>query len=54
MDWDTVVGGHVSRVGTHADVELQAEFYRDIKQAAATALASTKLGEGLNPLARGQ
>jgi glyoxylase-like metal-dependent hydrolase (beta-lactamase superfamily II) len=53
MDWDTVVGGHVSRVGTHADVELQAEFYRDIKQAAATALASTKLGEGLNPLDEG-
>lgn len=49
MDFDTIIGGHVSRVGTHADVELQAEFYRDIKQAAATALATTKLGEGLNP-----
>lgn len=53
MDWDTVIGGHVSRVGTHADVEMQAEFYRDIKQAAATALATTKLGEGLNPLDKG-
>lgn len=50
MDWDTVVSGHVTRVGTHADVELQSEFYRDIKQAAATALATTKPGEGLNPL----
>ena len=50
MDWDTIVGGHVTRVGTHADVELQAEFYRDIKQAAATALATTKIGETLNPL----
>ena len=50
MDWDILVGGHVTRVGTHADVELQAEFYRDIKQAAATALATTKVGEGLNPL----
>jgi len=50
MDWDTVVGGHVMRVGTHADVELQSEFYRDIQQAAANALATTKLGEGLNPL----
>jgi glyoxylase-like metal-dependent hydrolase (beta-lactamase superfamily II) len=49
MDWDTVIGGHVSRVGTHADVDMQAEFYRDIRQAAATALATTKLGEGLNP-----
>jgi glyoxylase-like metal-dependent hydrolase (beta-lactamase superfamily II) len=53
MDWDTVVGGHVTRVGTHADVELQSEFYRDIKQAAATALATTKIGETLNPLDRG-
>jgi glyoxylase-like metal-dependent hydrolase (beta-lactamase superfamily II) len=53
MDWDTVVGGHVTRVGTHADVELQAEFYRDIKQAAATALATTKIGETLNPLDKG-
>jgi hypothetical protein len=48
-DWDTIVGG-VTRVGTHADVELQAEFYRDIKQAAATALATTKVGEEMNPL----
>jgi glyoxylase-like metal-dependent hydrolase (beta-lactamase superfamily II) len=53
MDWDTVVGGHVARVGTHADVEVQAEFYRDIKQAAATALATTKPGETLNPADKG-
>jgi glyoxylase-like metal-dependent hydrolase (beta-lactamase superfamily II) len=50
MDWDTFVGGHVTRTGTHADVELQSEFYRDIRQAAATALATTRLGDGLNPL----
>ena len=49
MDWDVLVGGHVARTGTHADVDLQAEFNRDIKQAAATALASTKFGVGLNP-----
>jgi glyoxylase-like metal-dependent hydrolase (beta-lactamase superfamily II) len=49
LDWDTFVGGHVSRTGTHADVELQAEFYADLKQTAATALQTTKLGEGLNP-----
>jgi glyoxylase-like metal-dependent hydrolase (beta-lactamase superfamily II) len=50
LDWDTFVGGHVTRTGTHADVEVQSEFYRDIKQAAATALTTTQLGEGLNPL----
>lgn len=50
MDWDFLVGGHVARAGTHADVELQSEFYRDIKQAAATALATTKVGETVNPL----
>ena len=50
MDWDTYVGGHVARTGTHADVDIQAEFNNDVKQAAATALATTKPGEGLNPL----
>jgi glyoxylase-like metal-dependent hydrolase (beta-lactamase superfamily II) len=53
MDWDVLVGGHVSRVGTHADVDTQAEFYRDLRQAAATPLATTRLGEGLNPLDNG-
>jgi glyoxylase-like metal-dependent hydrolase (beta-lactamase superfamily II) len=50
MDWDTFVGGHVARTGTHADVDTQAEFNNDVKQAAATALTTTKPGEGLNPL----
>ena len=50
MDWDTFVGGHVARTGTHAGVDVQAEFNRDVKQAAATALATTKPSEGLNPL----
>src|SRR5436305_447301 len=45
MDWDTFVGGHVARTGTHADVDIQAEFNNDVKQAAATALATTKPGE---------
>ncbi len=49
LDWDTFVGGHVARTGTHADVDLQAEFYQDLKQAAAKALASTKPGEGMDP-----
>jgi glyoxylase-like metal-dependent hydrolase (beta-lactamase superfamily II) len=49
LDWDTFVGGHVQRIGTHADVEMQSEFYRDLKTAASDALASTKPGEGFNP-----
>jgi glyoxylase-like metal-dependent hydrolase (beta-lactamase superfamily II) len=52
MDWDTLVSGHVARTGTHADVTTQIAFDRDVKQAAATALATTKPGEGLNPLDR--
>lgn len=52
IDWDVLVGGHVARTGTHADVDVQAEFNRDIRQAAAEALASTKLGVGLDPLDR--
>ncbi|MGO0999639.1 MBL fold metallo-hydrolase [Lysobacter sp. CA196] len=49
MPWETLVAGHVERVGTHADVDLQAEFYRDLKQAASDALASTRPGEGVDP-----
>jgi glyoxylase-like metal-dependent hydrolase (beta-lactamase superfamily II) len=49
LPWVTLVGGHVARTGTHADVDLQAEFMRDLKQAAATALATTQPGVGLNP-----
>jgi glyoxylase-like metal-dependent hydrolase (beta-lactamase superfamily II) len=53
MEWDVLVGGHVARTGTHADVAVQAAFNRDVKQAAATALASTTPGEGLNPSDKG-
>jgi glyoxylase-like metal-dependent hydrolase (beta-lactamase superfamily II) len=53
MDWDTLVGGHVARTGTHADVALQAAFNRDVKEAAAAALAATRPGVGLNPLDAG-
>ena len=31
-------------------MDAQAEFYRDLRQAASTALTTTKLGETLNPL----
>ena len=53
MNWDTLVGGHVARTGTHADVEMQIEFIQDVKQAAKTALATTEFGVGLNPLDKG-
>lgn len=53
LDWDIVVGGHVARTGTHADVDLQAEFNQDIKLAAAKALQTTPLGLGLNPQDQG-
>ncbi|HEY9252925.1 MAG TPA: MBL fold metallo-hydrolase, partial [Stenotrophomonas sp.] len=49
MAWDTFVGGHVERTGTHADVQQQAEFYKDLRDAAAKALSTTKPGEGVNP-----
>lgn len=49
MDWQTLVGGHVARTGTHADVEVQAEFNRDLRQAAAEALAATKPIVGMDP-----
>ena len=49
MDWNTLVAGHVQRAGTHADVDAQVAFYRDLKDAAGKALASTKPGEGVDP-----
>jgi len=36
--FEKLVGGHVSRIGTHEDVELQIEFNDDIKAAASAAL----------------
>ena len=53
MNWDTLVGGHVTRTGTHADVATQVEFNRDVKEAATKALATTAPGEGLNPADKG-
>jgi glyoxylase-like metal-dependent hydrolase (beta-lactamase superfamily II) len=49
QDWETLVGGHVTRTGTHADVDQQIEFNNDLKRAAGDALATTKPGETLNP-----
>lgn len=54
-DWDfeTLVGGHVARTGTRADVGMQLAFMEDLKAAAANALKTTTPGEGLNALDRG-
>lgn len=49
LPFETIVTGHVARTGTHADVERQWEFYQDLKAAAGKALATTKVGETLNP-----
>ncbi len=48
MEWETLVAGHVARTGTHQDIDEYAEFLRDLKQAASEALATTKVGEGMD------
>jgi glyoxylase-like metal-dependent hydrolase (beta-lactamase superfamily II) len=52
MDFDTLVGGHVTRTGTHADVLKQLAFIEDVKAAAESALKATVPGVGLNPTDR--
>lgn len=47
MKWETLIGGHVERTGTHADVALQLEFMNDLRNTTRQALATTKPGEGL-------
>jgi glyoxylase-like metal-dependent hydrolase (beta-lactamase superfamily II) len=49
LNFDTFVGGHVMRVGTKADVQLQLDFMNDLRATVANALKTTKLGEELNP-----
>ncbi len=41
LDWDTFIGGHLTRLGTREDVELQRQYILDIQAAAADALATT-------------
>lgn len=48
VPFEKLVGGHVNRWGTHADVEKQLEFMNDVKAAAATALKSTQPGEEMD------
>lgn len=47
-DFDTLVGGHVARTGTHADVAAQLAFMDDLKAAAQAALKKTTPGDGLD------
>ena len=47
-DFDTLVGGHVARTGTHEDVTIQLAFIEDLKHAAESALEATVPGVGLN------
>ena len=49
FDFETLVSGHVTRTGTRADVDLQSEFMNDLKSAAAQALKTTRVGEGVDP-----
>lgn len=49
FDFVTLVGGHVERTGTRADVELYSEFLSELKTAAGESLKTTKFGVGLDP-----
>ena len=49
VPFETFVGGHVARVGTHADVQQQLEFMADVKTAAAAALKATEIGGEMDP-----
>lgn len=49
MEFDTFVGGHVARSGTHADVEVQSEFLNDLRSAATKALEAAKPDQGMDP-----
>ncbi len=48
IPFEILVGGHVNRVGTHADVRTQLEFMNDLKSATAAALRTTPVGVGMN------
>jgi glyoxylase-like metal-dependent hydrolase (beta-lactamase superfamily II) len=48
LPFEALVGGHVDRIGTHADVRTQMEFMNDIKAATAAALKSTPIGVEMN------
>jgi hypothetical protein len=45
FDFSTFVGGHVTRLGDHSDVELSREFVSDLSKTAVSALNSFSLPE---------
>lgn len=47
--FETLVSGHVARTGTRADVDQQLAFMGDLKRAAARALETTRIGDGVRP-----
>jgi len=49
LPFDKLVSGHVTRLGTHADVRVQIEFLDDLKAAAGSALKSTPFVAGIDP-----
>lgn len=49
LPFETIVGGHVTRTGTHADVRRQLDYMNDLKAAAGAALQSTAIGEEMAP-----
>ena len=48
-DFTTLIGGHLNRVGTKEDVTTQLAFMSDLHAAAGNGLATTKMGEGMQP-----
>ena len=43
-DFDTFVGGHINRLGTRSDVEIQKEYFNDIVMAAGKANGAMDMG----------
>ena len=48
-DYKHLIAGHVGRAGTKADVDQQLAFMTDLHNAAANALGSTQIAEGMRP-----
>jgi glyoxylase-like metal-dependent hydrolase (beta-lactamase superfamily II) len=49
LPFEKLVAGHVTRLGTHADVRTQIDYLDDLKAAVGTALKSTPFVAGINP-----
>jgi len=53
-DFDTLVGGHLTRLGTRNDVIVQKEFVSDLEKAAAQANQQVSFGEIAKQVGGGQ